>query len=270
MATYAIGDIHGRKQTFDALLSEIGFSESQDKLWLTGDLVNRGTDSLGVLRKIYAMRESIRAVAGNHDLHLLAAYLHRRSRPQNESLCAVLDAPDADELCNYLRSLPLLHEEGEYVLLHAGRLPEWDQKQAADLAAEAAMRLQADDDFFAAMYGDEPAKWHPALSADSRHRCIVNAFARLRILGADGGMILEYAGAPENIPQGAAPWFDFPTRRRWSSAAVCGHWSSLGLLLRRDILAIDTAHREGKLTAVRLEDRRVFQTPIRPADISAQ
>ena len=183
--------------------------------------------------------------------------------------CArVLDAPDADALCGWLRSLPLMHSDGDYALLHAGRLPEWEQKQAEEFAAEAAARLQSDDDFFAAMYGDAPARWHPALSADARHRTIVNAFTRLRILSEDGGMVLDYAGPPSQRPPGTTPWFDFPRRRRWAAAAVCGHWSSLGLLLRRDVAAIDTGCARGQtLTALRLEDRKIFQTPARAADV---
>ncbi|MGI9296437.1 MAG: symmetrical bis(5'-nucleosyl)-tetraphosphatase [Gammaproteobacteria bacterium] len=268
MAVYAVGDIHGCLRTFEDLLGLIGFSPKNDTLWLTGDFVNRGADSLGVLRRIYAMRERVRAVVGNHDLHLLASYAGRRAPPKNESLRAVLDAPDADVLCGWLRSLPLLHLEGGYALLHAGRLPEWEQELAAELAAEAEARLRTDDDFFAALYGNTPARWHPALSADARHRTIVNAFTRLRILSADGGMIFNYVGAPQKRPPRTAPWFDFPYRKRWAATAVCGHWSSLGLLLRRDIIALDTGCGRGRtLTAICLEDRRIFQTPARAADV---
>lgn len=266
MAVYAVGDIHGCLRTFNDLLESIGFSPQKDSLWLVGDLVNRGADSLGVLRRVYEMRESVRAVLGNHDLHLLA--MHSGKRKPNESLRAVLDAPDADVLCGFLRSLPLLHSEGEYALLHAGRLPEWEEERAAELAAEAESRLRTDDNFLAAMYGNTPAKWHPALSENARQRTIVNAFTRLRILSQDGEMILDYVGAPQKRPPRTIPWFDFPYRKRWKAAVVCGHWSSLGFAARRDMVALDTGCGRGRtLTAMRLEDRRIFQVPARAADV---
>ncbi len=265
MAVYAIGDIHGCRQTLEALLARIKFSASKDILWLAGDLVARGPDSLGVLRWAHARRRCIKAVLGNHDLHLLAAHAGARNIAKNDSLRAVLDAPDADILCGWLRSLPLMHAEGEYALLHAGRLPEWEQSWALDLAAEAAEKIQSGGrEFFAAMYGNTPARWHPAFSGEARIRTAINAFTRLRILDSDGGMILNYSGAPKNRPPGAHPWFDFPRRKRWAAAAICGHWSSLGLVLRRDLAAIDTGCLwGGKLTAMRLEDRKIFQVAAR-------
>lgn len=268
MAIYAVGDIHGCARTLDDLLAHISFSPSRDTLWLTGDLVGRGPDSPGVLRRLYQMRESVRAVLGNHDLHLLAAFLGAIPPPPDESLRAVLHSPDAAALCRWLRSFPLLHCEGEYALLHAGRLPEWEQMRAEELAAEAAARLQTDDNCFAAMYGNLPERMHPALSQDSRHRVVVNAFTRLRVLTADGAMALRYAGAPKNRPPGTIPWFDFPYRRRWKAATIFGHWSSLGLLLRRDLCALDTGCLWGRtLTAMRLEDRKIFQIPARAEDV---
>ena len=268
MAIYAIGDIHGCLRSLEDLLAQISFSPPRDTLWLTGDVVGRGPDSPGVLRRLYQMRDSVRAVLGNHDLHLLAAHIGARPAPKDESLRAVLESPDADLLCGWLRSLPLMHCAGEYALLHAGRLPEWEQMQAEELAAEVSARLQTDDNFFAAMYGDSPQRWHPALSQESRHRLVVNVFTRLRLLSADGATILRYAGAPANRPPGTIPWFDFPYRRRWAATVIVGHWSSLGLLLRRDICALDTGCLWGRtLTAMRLEDRRIFQTPARAADV---
>lgn len=269
MATFAVGDIHGCLRTLNDLLSLISFSPRQDTLWLTGDLVGRGPDSPGVLRRLHQMRGSVRAVCGNHDLHFLAAHLGARPAPENDaSLRELLRAPDAAELCGWLRSLPLMHCEGDYALLHAGRMPEWEQNRAEDLAAEAAARLHSDDNFFALMYGSEPLRWHPALSRDSRHRFLTNVFTRLRVLSADGATALRYAGAPENRPPGTIPWFDFPYRRRWRAAAVVGHWSSLGLLLRRDVVSLDTGCLWGRtLTAMRLEDRKIFQTPARAEDV---
>ncbi|MGI9305725.1 MAG: symmetrical bis(5'-nucleosyl)-tetraphosphatase [Gammaproteobacteria bacterium] len=265
MAVYAVGDIHGCLRTLQDLLARIAFSPARDSLWLTGDLVNRGPDSLGVLRWARANQHCITAVLGNHDLHLLAARFG--ARPAGDSLRAVLDAPDAEELLTWLRARPLMHAEGDYALLHAGRLPEWEQAQTEDLAAETAAQIQNDDGFFGEMFGNSPARWHPALSAPARRRAVVNALTRLRIIGADGEMILNYAGAPRNRPPKSAPWFDVPHRRRWTATAVCGHWSALGLLLRQDLAAIDGGCLwGGTLAALRLEDRKIFQVAAHPED----
>ncbi|MGU9952118.1 MAG: symmetrical bis(5'-nucleosyl)-tetraphosphatase [Gammaproteobacteria bacterium WSBS_2016_MAG_OTU1] len=267
MATYAIGDIHGCRQTLGALLSRIAFSPATDELWLTGDLVNRGTDSLGVLRWAFENRDNIRIVLGNHDLHLLAAHAGAITLPLTSPLQAILQAEDADILCEWLKAQPLLYAKGEYVLLHAGRMPEWGERQAADIALEAGERLRQGD-FFAAMYGDLPARWHSALSGDARHRVAINAFSRLRLLSADGSIVLPYSGRPQERPPQTVPWFDYYPRIEWSSTIVCGHWSALGLLLRRDIMAIDTGCLwSGMLTAICLEDHKLYQEPAHPADI---
>lgn len=267
MSVFAVGDIHGCRQTLDDLLAHIGFNPAVDVLWLVGDLVNRGPDSLGVLRWAHAHRRCIKIVLGNHDLHLLAA---RARCAKAGQLAEILAAPDAGILCDWLREQPLLWAEGDYVLLHAGRLPEWGQQQALRLAAEASARLRQDDDFFAAMYGDTPACWHPALGGVRRHRLIVNAFTRLRIVTTAGGMALGYSGVPAQRPPQTVPWFDAPAQLRWPATTICGHWSSLGLVVRKDLLAIDTGCLwGGQLTAVRLEDRKVYQVPARPAEVVA-
>lgn len=265
MATYAIGDIHGCLRTLDNLLAHIGFSPSSDTLWLTGDLVNRGPDSAGVLRRVHSLRHCVKCVLGNHDLHLLAAHLNLKKVPRE--LQSLFTQPDCDSLCNWLKTLPLMHIEDDYVLLHAGRLPEWQQSQTEELAREAEEAMQADDNFFAEMYGDFPARWHTALGGEERRRIIINAFTRMRILSASGEMIFPYTGPPQERPAGTVPWFDFPGRKRWSSTIICGHWSSLGLLIRPDIAAIDTGCLWGRsLTAMRLEDRKIFQVPAHAED----
>ena len=260
MAAFAIGDIHGCQRTLAALLARIAFNPTTDTLWLTGDLVNRGPDSLGVLRWAFAHRQCVNLVLGNHDLALLAAYLG--VHPPAAGMQEILAAADADILCTWLRRQPLALTVGGYILLHAGRLAEWEQEQALDLAAEAETRIQKDDSFFHIMYGDLPSRWHPALSADDRCRLIINAFTRLRILDSAGGMVLNYTGEPAQRPLDTMPWFDFPYRRRWDAAVICGHWSTLGLLRRADLLALDTGCLwGGSLTAVRLEDGKIWQIP---------
>ena len=264
MAVYAIGDIHGCRGALDDLLAHIGFNSAVDTLWLTGDLVNRGPDSLAVLRWAYQNQNCIQMVLGNHDLHLLAAHVGVWAADKNESHQQILQAEDAKQLCAYLRAQPLMLLADDYAMVHAGRLPEWRQEEAFELAMETSARIAADDDFLRIMYGNFPACWHPALSADMRGRVAVNAFSRLRLLAADGSMFLSYSGAPNKRPPGTIPWFDAAHRQHWRAATICGHWSSLGLLVRADLLAIDTGCLWGRqLTAVRLEDRKIFQTPAR-------
>ena len=265
MAVYAIGDIHGCMRTLHNLLEEIGFSPSSDTLWLTGDLVNRGAQSLDALRWAKQHQQCVKIVLGNHDLHLLA--MRDGAREATAALQPLLAAPDAKPLCDFLQAQPLLYYEDDYVLLHAGRMPQWELAQAQALAQEAQIRIRRGD-FFYSMYGDLPARWHPALSDDNRHRLIINAFTRLRILNDDGSMALSYSGPPQHRPAATTTWFDFVGRKRWSATVICGHWSSLGLVVRPDLLAIDTGCLWGRcLTAVRLEDRKIFQVPAHAKDV---
>lgn len=255
-------------RTFQALLDQIKFDSEKDELWLTGDLVNRGPDSLGVLRWAHERRDCVRTVLGNHDLHLLAAHAGAISLGPESPLLKILEAPDCDELCDWLRQSPLMIKGDGWALLHAGRLPEWSLDQALDLAAEAQERIQTDNGFLAAMYGDEPRRWDSALFGDDRHRLIVNAFTRMRLLSEDGGIVSGHPGPPNNRPAGTVPWFDFPGQKPWEEVTVCGHWSSAGLIDRSDLLAIDTGCLWGRcLTAVRLSDRKIFYEKAHPGDV---
>ncbi|MDM5147565.1 symmetrical bis(5'-nucleosyl)-tetraphosphatase [Candidatus Persebacteraceae bacterium Df01] len=266
MATYAIGDIHGCLRTFQALLTRVNFNPARDTLWLTGDIVNRGPNSLEMLRWVHDHRHCLRLVLGNHDLALLAAHLG--VHPPTAATQLILRADDGNKLCHWLRRQPLAIAESDYVMIHAGRLATWEQTQTLELAAEVATRIQTDDDFFNVMYGNNPTRWHPAFSADNRCRLIINALTRLRLLNNDGSLYLDYAGEPNQRPPGTVPWFDFPHRQWWQATVIFGHWSSLGLVMRSDIMAIDTGCLWGRqLTAVRLEDRTVFQVPTQEDDI---
>ncbi len=262
MATYAVGDIQGCCTELQKLLEQLRFDPAADRLWLVGDLVNRGPDSLGVLRLVKSLGDAAITVLGNHDLHLLAvaegvAELHR-----SDTLNDILSAPDRDELLAWLRAQRLLHVEGDFVLVHAGLLPSWTVKQAQELAheVEAALRRDLHHQFLARMYGNHPDHWEDELSGYQRLRVITNAFTRMRICTIQGEMEFKFKGEVQDRPDGYLPWFDVPQRASAGATVVCGHWSALGLKVTPRVIALDTGCLwGGALSAVRFEDRKVFQ-----------
>jgi bis(5'-nucleosyl)-tetraphosphatase (symmetrical) len=262
MATYAIGDVQGCFAALKALLGEIGFSPARDRLWFVGDLVNRGPASADVLRYVKALGERAVVVQGNHDLHLLAfAAGHARRRP-DDTFDDVIAASDASEMLNWLRSRPMLHVEDEYALVHAGLLPSWSIRQAQALAVEVEAELRSDrsEQFFGALYGSRPAAWRDDLRGMDRLRVIVNAMTRMRFCSPEGVMDFAAKRGLDDTPPGFMPWFEVPSRRTKGLPVICGHWSALGLRVTPDLLALDTGCVwGGRLTAIRLEDRRVFQ-----------
>jgi bis(5'-nucleosyl)-tetraphosphatase (symmetrical) len=233
-----------------------------------GDLVNRGPDSAACLRFVKSLGESAVAVLGNHDLHLVCVAEGAEPRRKRDTLEDVLDAPDREELVAWLRARPLMHVEGEYVLVHAGLLPEWTVARARALAGEVEARLRGPGyrKLLERMYGDEPERWDDSLEGMDRLRVVINAMTRLRVCDAKGSMVLRFKGEPGESGTGWTPWFDMPGRRSRDHAIVCGHWSALGLRLRPDLLSIDSGCVWGRsLTAIRLEDRRVFEASCPPS-----
>lgn len=271
MATYAVGDIQGCGTEFRQLLEQIRFDPSMDRLWLVGDLVNRGSDSLGVLRLVKSLGDAAITVLGNHDLHLLAvaegvAELHR-----SDTLNEILHAPDRTELLNWLRAQPLLHVGGDWVLVHAGLLPQWSVAQAQQLAheVEAALRGKHYHEFLTRMYGNQPDHWHDDLTGYKRLRVITNALTRMRVCTAQGEMEFKFKGTVQDIPPGYMPWFEVPDRASAEVAIVCGHWSALQLKVTPNLIALDTGCLwGGPLTAIRLEDRKLFQVPCTTAPVA--
>jgi bis(5'-nucleosyl)-tetraphosphatase (symmetrical) len=264
MATYAIGDLQGCFAPLQDLIGEIGFRESEDRLWFVGDLVNRGPQSLEILRFVKSLGERAVGVLGNHDLHLLMVAEGRMKPHRKDTLGAILDAPDRDELLTWLRRLPLMHAEGEYTMVHAGLLPSWSVDKALDLARETEHALQGSDwrGLMSQMYGNQPDHWDDALSGYDRSRVIINAMTRLRICTPDGRMEFSHKGRIEDIPPGYVAWFAVPERRSADATIICGHWSAIGLLAQKNLLALDSGCLWGRcLTAVRLEDRRIYQVP---------
>jgi bis(5'-nucleosyl)-tetraphosphatase (symmetrical) len=262
MSTYAIGDIQGCYDELRRLLDDIAFDPANDTLWMVGDLVNRGPKSLDVLRFVRGLGERAVTVLGNHDLHLLVVAAGVRRQHKGDTLDEILAAPDRDELLEWLRTRKLAHASGEYALVHAGLLPQWSIARALELAREVEAVLQGPDygGFLAHMYGNWPSAWSDDLTGYDRLRVIVNAMTRLRLCDARGEMEFSHKGAPEDVPAGYMPWFDVPDRASAGSTIVCGHWAALGLVMRPDLLSIDTGCVWGRsLSALRLEDRRVYR-----------
>ena len=258
MALSAIGDLQGCHAEFMALIERIGFDAGRDRLWLTGDLVNRGPDSLAVLREVRSMGGAATVVLGNHDLHLLAmAFAPKSVRKREKELEAVLDAPDAAELLAWLASRPLLHREHgiRWTLIHAGLPPEWTLADAERCAREVERALRKDaPGLLAAMYGDSPDRWSPELEGADRLRFIVNCLTRLRLVDRKGRLAFAHKGAVEHAPDGTMPWFRHPERATRGNALVFGHWSALGYLAEPDLLCLDTGCVwGGALTAQRLD-----------------
>lgn len=272
MATWAIGDVQGCDAELGSLLALIGHDPARDLLWFTGDLVNRGPDSLAVLRRVRALGDRAVTVLGNHDIHLLALALAGAPAQRRDTLAPVLAASDAAELIDWLRRRPLLHTgaAGDLVLVHAGLAPQWRVAEAEGLAAEVAAALAGPSPelFLADLYGDEPSFWDPALRGTARLRFITNCCTRMRYCDATGRVDLRVKGAPGTQPAGLMPWYEVPYRRSTDRRIVFGHWSTHGLTRpdtsSQGVFCIDTGCCwGGALSALNLETLERVQVPCR-------
>ena len=258
MAVYAIGDLQGCHAEFMALLERLRFDPAADRLWLTGDLVNRGPASLAILRGVRSLGSSATVVLGNHDLHLLAmAWAPGTLKRREPELREVLDAPDAAELLAWLAARPLLHRDAalDWTLIHAGLPPEWSLDDAAGLAreVEAALR-ERPAELLAEMYGDLPDRWSPGLAGFERLRFTVNCLTRLRYVDSKGRLLLGFKGPPVQAPREALPWFRHQARRTKGERILFGHWSALGYVAEAGIRCLDTGCVwGGALCALRLD-----------------
>ncbi len=255
MALYLIGDVQGCDTALGCLLDAVAFSPSRDRLVLLGDLVNRGPESLAVLRRAMALGDAAACLLGNHDLHLLAVSQGVRKPHRSDTVGDILAAPDRGALLDWLRHRPLaLHERGT-LMVHAGVLPQWSAAQAVRLAGEVETVLRGADwhVFMHQMYGNQPDQWHDGLQGAARLRVIVNALTRLRFCTAEGRMEFESKDSGASAPPGFMPWFDVPGRRTAGDVVAFGHWSMLGWVDRPDVISLDTGCVwGGALSAVRL------------------
>lgn len=265
MATYVVGDVQGCYDELCRLTEKVRFDPAADRLWFTGDLVNRGPHSLKVLRLVRDLGPRAVTVLGNHDLHLVSAALTGSARPK-DTFHDVLQAPDRDELVGWLRRQPLLHVAAGVVLVHAGLPPSWSLPMARKYCAEASQaiaRRRSNHFLGRDMYGDEPRRWSPRLAGAGRLRFIINACTRLRVCNPDGGLAPGFKGRPSQAGR-HLPWFRVPGRKSAGQTILFGHWSLLGRVHwpREQVYGLDTGCVwGGRLTALRLEDRRLYSVP---------
>lgn len=267
MAVYAIGDIQGCHEELLQALEAVGFDPALDRLWSVGDLVNRGPDSLAVLRFFRDLGDSAVCVLGNHDLHLLALAAGNPKHAGEGGLQDVLHAPDRDELLHWLRHRPLAHHDAElgFLMVHAGLPPQWDLATTLACAGEVGAVLRGDThrDYFMHMYGNKPDLWDPRLSGMERWRFTTNCLTRLRYCTLDGRLALKEKGRPGSQGAERVPWFEHPERASRGLRIVFGHWSTLGYLARNNVWAIDTGCLwGGSLTLLRLD-----ASPPRPSAV---
>lgn len=257
MALYAVGDIQGCYDQLRRLLDQVSFNPSRDRLWVAGDLVNRGPKSLEVLRYLKGLGKRAVCVLGNHDLHLLAVAQGNLKHYRNGGFDDILGAPDWDSLMDWLRRRPLLHHNANKhcTLIHAGLPPQWDLATARARAREVERALRGDGfpQLMAGLYGNEPVRWSDDLQGLERLRFIINSLTRARYCKPDGTLGLTDKGPPGTQQPGFLPWFDVPGRASAGQRIICGHWSTLGLLDRHDVWSLDTGCIwGGSLTLVRV------------------
>jgi bis(5'-nucleosyl)-tetraphosphatase (symmetrical) len=258
MAVYAIGDIQGCYNELRQLLDKLEFDAGNDQLWLVGDLVNRGPDSLATLRYVKSLGDACITILGNHDLHLLALHFANKTPNIEHNLQPVLKAKDADELLHWLRKKPLAHYDAalDTLMVHAGISPKWDGLKTMHLAKEVENLLHDDDpgSLLEAMYGHKPNRWSDELKGYDRLRCIINSLTRIRFTQADGSMDFSYKGNITERPKNLSAWFEHPQIDTGSLRIIFGHWSALGLIQREKIIGIDTGCVWGQqLTAIQLD-----------------
>lgn len=263
MPTYAIGDVQGCFSVLERLIQQLQFDSLKDRLWFVGDLVNRGPDSASVLRYIKHLGNSAVTVLGNHDLHLLAVAAGCVPAREKDTFQDVLTAVDRDDLLEWLRHQRVMHREGDIAMVHAGLLPQWSVKDADTYAQEVQTSLRSTDyrNFLTALYDDKRARrWSSAMTGMNRLVVITKALTRLRICTVDGEMDLSFKRPPEQAPSGYLPWFQVPNRLNTDGTILFGHWAALGLHIENNVIGLDSGCVWGRqLTAVRVEDRQVFQ-----------
>jgi len=246
MATYAVGDLQGCLDALQCLLKKVAFDPASDRLWLVGDLVNRGPQSLETLRFLYSIRESLVCVLGNHDLHLLAAGKNIERLKKADTLREIIEAPDSAELMEWLRQQKLMHydEQRNVAMVHAGIPPQWSLRKALKYAAEVETALRDDNllpPFLDGMYGNDPAKWDSDLKGVTRLRVITNYFTRMRFCTAEGKLDLKSKEGLDNAPPGYKPWFQHKERKTKGLKIIFGHWAALeGRCNEPGISALDT------------------------------
>ncbi|MEY4752044.1 MAG: hypothetical protein RIQ60_4258 [Pseudomonadota bacterium] len=271
---YLIGDLQGCCDAFERLLADIGFSSSRDQIYLLGDLVNRGPASLDTLKRLLSLGDSARCLLGNHDLHLLAAAHGVRPLGRGDTIGQILNSPQRAAMLDWLRYQHLALNEHGWLMVHAGVLPQWDLAQTLALASDLQTVLRGPElpAFLREMYGNQPVQWNDSLRGYERLRVVVNALTRIRLCDAQGRMDFDVKESVTQAPPGLMAWFDAPGRRTAGHPVAFGHWSTLGLVNRPDLLALDSGCVwGGALTAARIDGGRrdLFSVPCKQAQAPA-
>ena len=265
MATYAIGDLQGCFDTLQTLLRAIHFDRDRDRLWFAGDLVNRGPKSLECLRWVREHEDCAVSVLGNHDLHLIARAHDAAAPKSKDTIDDVLSAPARDELVDWLRRRPFAHAEDGFLMLHAGVLPAWDEDRVLELARETEAAFTGEDfpRLIRALGDKRPVEWSDDLDREARVEATARILCNLRTCTPDGQPAFDFSAPPHEAPPDRIPWYDFPERQVLRSTVVCGHWAAQGLVVRDDMIALDTAAVWGSaLTAVDLGTRTATSVPL--------
>ena len=264
MAHYAVGDIQGCFDELIDVLEQAKFNPQHDKLWVVGDMINRGPKSLETLRFLYNNRHAVNAVLGNHDLHFLAVLHNQNYARPSDTFTELLNAQDISTLAEWLRHLPLCYYDStqNYCMAHAGIAPQWTLEQALSLSKEVEACLQSSNmpTYLRTMYGNEPSIWHNDLQGYERLRCITNYFTRMRACSLSGQLDLGYKWGLDNLPKGYYPWFQHPERKTQTTRILFGHWASLNGHIGLDyVYGLDTACVWGKhLTLLNLDTQQCF------------
>jgi bis(5'-nucleosyl)-tetraphosphatase (symmetrical) len=267
MTIYAVGDLQGCLQPLQTLLSHVKFNVDKDKLWIAGDMVNRGPESLKVLRYLYHLRDNLEVVLGNHDLHLLAVAAGHRKASPSDTLDEILTAKDRDTLLEWIRQQSLLHHDEQlgYTMVHAGIPPQWSLTDAIQYAKEVESVIQGNkiNKYLKNMYGNVPDRWDDQLKGKERWRLITNYLTRMRFCTHTGKLELNTKAGVDSAPIGYLPWFEHEKRKTSEDKIIFGHWAALeGKADNKNIFAIDTGFVwGGQLTLMRLDDEKLFSTP---------
>ena len=267
MATYAVGDVQGCFYSLQNLLKRIDFNSKVDELWLVGDIINRGQGSLETLDWCYKNRDDIKIVLGNHDLHFLSVAFNQKKMSSTDTLQPILSSRNLNEYIDWMLSWPLIHKDKNFLMVHAGLMPDWSIDDALHLAKDVMESLRKDpNDFFKDMYGNKPDKWSLAHKKKDKQRLAINAMTRLRCLNSDNAIDFTYKSDLNNIPSSLTPWFDIEAENTRREFIVSGHWSAIGIQKHNYGITLDTGCvwggklsayciESGSLTSVNSNDR---------------
>lgn len=264
MAIYFVGDIQGCYSELKALLQQVNFSTKHDQLWVAGDMVARGPNSYKTLKYLMSLGDSVKAVLGNHDLHLLAIYAGIKKAKKSDYLAPLLSAPDVDKLIHWLTQQPLLRklpDENVY-MSHAGLPPQWTIESAISAARSAEKKISSSqrNKWLARMYGEKPNDWYKAKTKTEKFRYTINGLTRMRYCYLDGKLEFNCKTAPEDATDNIKPWYELTTNQKQNYQWVFGHWAALmGKINVEGLYALDTGCVwGGHLTLLRWHDKAIF------------